>query len=253
MIVEMTGLPGAGKSTCRSRLYTRLAEQGYRVLGPSDVMEHFVRQRIYGRCGLKYECRRILVLRALVAWAYRANLRYSDFCNRLAIGAWLCVPTKARRRSCRALSQDFILYSHYLERIQPSSERRCVYLSSEGLVHHGARARVFAGSRFAVMSGRWLNHHSCSEIVVIHVQTSVEAALERLWSRGVPDSWPQKAQSSRSFAEETLVHFEKSIEESMEEYRQAGVRVLTVDNSSDVPALAAEVERLVASLEGTNP
>ncbi len=213
-----------------------------------DVLDRYVHDHIYAKCGLSYRLRRMKAVRAFVSLAYRTRVACSHLRNRFATGELLGAWTGVKRLACRWLSEDMLLFRYYLEELRPSLGEKSVCLASEGVVHHSATVSVFAGRRCSSMSDRWLANHSSGDMVVIHLRVPPATAFKRLWQRGVPRSWPRKTRLNESMARETLFRFAEAIEESVTRFEQAGVRVLVLENSSDTAALAANVNHLVKSL-----
>lgn len=248
MILEITGLPGAGKSACESLLCDRLRERGFQVMLHDDLIRSYVRDRIYPRLGLSYRLRRRRWVRAVVSLLYRGAVVRCELAHRLAIGGLAGAVAKAQRRACRRLSQDVLLFRYFLEECSSPDEAERVHVASEGLVHHTAALRVWAGPRYSAMADRWIGRQGCDDIAVVHVQTPPDAALQRLWQRGLPRSWPGRTRSHKAAAGQTLADFAEAIQQSIEQYQAAGARVFTLDNSGDLEALAAGAAALVESL-----
>lgn len=251
MILELTGLPGAGKTTCEQYISAELNKRGYQVLGPGDVLRCYVRDRIYANLGLSYSLRRHLLIRAMVSVVFHTRVVCADLRNRFSIGQFLGAFAKNQRLSCRRLSHDILISRYFLEELLPSYEERHVYVASEGLTHHSAAVKVWAGERYFAMSDRWLAHHSCDEMVIVRLQVPLDTALDRLWQRGLPTSWPRKSKTDRRFTKSILSRFAEAIEESVQRYQAAGARVFTLDCSCDIATLASNTAGLVESLVAT--
>lgn len=249
MIVETIGLPGAGKTTCERSLYTKLKERGCHILLPEqDVQNRYVRDHVYTRHALNYRYHHLKVVRAIASLKYRAHVGRSHLCDRCMTGTLLGAWTRTARRACWWLSEDMLLFSYYLNEILPSSGEGTVYLASEGLAHHSATVKVFAGDPFAALSDRWLHRHACTCMVIVHVQVPPSTAAQRIWERGLPRSWPRRIRRSRLHVQQVLSRFADAVEESIQRFQQAGARIVNVDNSSNMATLDVRVADVAASL-----
>ena len=249
MIVELTGLPGSGKTTCESLLAPAFAESGFRVVMEPELIRHYVQHRIYSRCRLDYGLRRFLSIRAIVHLIYRQHLNLRDLQNRLSCGRVFGAMTKAERLPCQWLAQDMLLGSYFRETFSAHPGERTVYFAPEGLLQHTAAVRVWAGERFRGISDSWRARESCNDIVVVRIGASIDSALERLWKRGAPRSWPRHAKTTPQAARNVLERFSEAIEESVSQFQSAGSPVVTLDNNGDEQALRPQVDRFVEVLE----
>jgi len=248
MIVELVGLPGSGKSYCVSFLQPKLVELGIQVVDQTELTHSYTQNRIYGKFNVNYELRHVRLVRAITGIAYARRVHCYDFRNRMMSGVLLGALRKWKRKPCHWLAENMLLADYYRQSFEVSAGRTNIYLESEGLVHLGAAVRVWAGQRYGALSKPWLSKQSCQDMFVIHILTSVDTALERLWQRGAPRSWPACAKSTKSSTRSVVARFAEAIEQSIEQYKSAGARVITLDNSGGMEALDCTLNELAVSL-----
>ena len=189
-----------------------------------------------------------MLIRALGAFLYHLHVNSYDLYSRIEVGGLLGALKRAERLPCHWLAENILLANYYRDSIDSSSSGQSIFLESEGLAHLSAAVRVWSGSRYGSIGKRWLARKSCEDLVVLHVRTSIDTALERLWQRGAPRSWPARAKSTRSSARSVIARFAEAIEQSIEEYKSAGARVVTVDNSGGMGSLESKLSEFADSL-----
>lgn len=235
MIVDLTGLPGAGKTTLEKYLLPGFAERGQRVLTRTDLKTGCIRKKFFR--GYRRESGlgvgfRILLQLWLAAGFLRACRRRG-----LPLGA---ISRPGLFFPCLWLYEDTVLSGHFLKERPPAS-RDALFFPREGIVHHSACVRVWAGPHYAGLNERWLAEFGAGEVLILHVQVPEEEALRRLQARGLPDTWPGPANRSAREILAVLARFGEAIGESLKQFEAAGARVLNVDGTADPEAEAGKV------------
>ena len=240
-IIELTGLPAAGKSTAERAILEFLRAHRRPAVQRQDLIHDYIRTRICCSYGSQYWLRRPITLR------YRTGVWMQHLRDRRAAGVGL----RRLRGTCGLAgylySEDMMLYSHYLDRGDGAFPRESIYVASEGLVHHEAALRTWCGGALEPLCGRWPTAHPATPLIVLHLQAPADEVFERFWRRGVLPTWPPCTRS-RDEARRAFLKYQQAIEVSLEQYVRAGVRVVALDASGPPGQTAAKLEDLLGTL-----
>lgn len=228
MIIDLTGLPGAGKTTLEKHLLPKLREHGLRVVTRVDLKTSHIRKNYYKR-----------YRRESIAHIPFRILLYLQRTAGLIMGTWaqglkpevICRP--GCFSPCSWLYEDMELSSHFLDDWKGVEGEGVLYFAREGIVHHSACVRVWVGARYAGLKDRWLRESGAREVLILYVRVPKEEALRRLQTRGLPATWPGPARKSDEEIMAILARFNEAIRETLAEFEAAGARVLNVDGMDD--------------------
>jgi len=146
------------------------------------------------------------------------------------------------------LAEDMILADYFRESNKTRAVNEGVYVAAEGLAHHSAAIQVWSGQEAVSMLRLWLPKYSTEDLVLVHTTTPVDQAMDRMWSRGVPRSWPRMARSDPAIARNVLVQFASAIDATVKAIKSAGARVITLDNTLSIANLEQRVWSFISEL-----
>jgi len=245
VIVDLTGLPGAGKTTLEKCLISELAGRGQKVLTRADVKTSYIRKNFFRgyrrESGLHIPFRILLYLRLAAGFLRACRARGLKFGPIFRPG---------RFSPCLWLYEDTVLSGHFLAEREGAESGEVLFFPREGIVHHSACVRVWAGELYAALNERWLSEFSAGGVLILHVQVPEEEALRRLQVRGLPETWPGPAQRTASGIMPVLASFNEAIRESLAEFEAAGARVLAVDGTADPSAQARKIISAIETMRG---
>lgn len=240
-IIELTGLPAAGKSAAESAILESLRAHRQPAVQRADLIHDYIRTRFCRSYSPRYWLRRPVTLR------YRTGVWMRHLRDRRAAGVGL----RRLRGTCGLAgylySEDMMLYSHYLARGDGAFPRESIYVASEGLVHHEAALRTWCGEALEPLCGKWPAAHPAATLIVLHLQAPADEVFERFWTRGVLPTWP-RCTRTRDEAQRAFLRYQKAIEVSLEQYARAGVRVVALDASGSPGQTAAKLGNLLGAL-----
>ena len=224
MIIEPTGLPGAGKTTSESCVISCCKQKGFRVLVRSELKNRIKKEALLRKPGNQFSLR--IHSNLLSNWKelIGADIGGRIFCE---------VLNKKKRMALIWLAEDIRLSTYYIKNYLPTSLAPSIYFPNEGLVHHSASARVWTEGRFPDLSEKMLLKFSSKNFLILYFKISVDEAVERLLKRGLPRNWPLSI-NSRSKIKEVLLRFDEAIEGTVQKFQANGVKVQTIDASLDL-------------------
>lgn len=240
MILELTGLSGAGKTTCESYLISGLKQRGFRVVLRPELLKSYIEKNV---CS-SYEDHRMFRILSH-RWVRFASLR-TLIGTGLPWRIFLEGLAKGHLKSFLWLGEDILLSTYFLQEFQPSTEEAVVYIPQEGFVHHDAYSRLWAGSDFHGLSQKLAQKFPADQIIIIYLKISADEAADRLQKRGLPTSWP-KSIDSESRIKEFLLRFNETIEDGVAKFQAGGVKVLLVDSSLDLKRVESRIGVLLDS------
>lgn len=245
VIVEFTGLPGAGKTTLENAIAAALNARGCKVLRRADVKTSYLRKNFYE--GYRRESGLQIPLRLLFYGRLMGGFLRAYRAHGLNLGG---IARPGRFFPCLWLYEDAVLFNHFLEEHRDEPWRENVFLPGEGIVHHSACVRVWAGGAYARIGEAWRNKFGGRDIFVFHVHVPAEEALRRLKVRGLPDTWPGPAKRCEAEIMQVLADFEDAIQETLVEFEAVGIRVKQVDGAADCSEQAEQILNFIENLRG---
>jgi thymidylate kinase len=224
VILEFTGLSGAGKTTSEPYVTSCLIQQGVKAVLRGEL-EHRYKQGLITPRYADHRGLRILSDRvyAAVNWKTLIGAGLGREIIRAAMA-------KRLRLACLWLGEDINLSTFFLDKVKRLNAGSSVYMPHEGFVHHSACLRLWGGGSFLDVPESLLQKFSSETFTIFYFKISVEQALERLLRRGVPKSW-QLGTNSKASIREVLLRFNDAIECNVEKFRADGAKVLTIDAS----------------------
>jgi len=238
VILEFTGLPGAGKTTSESYIILCYKQRGYQVILRSELQKRYIKEKL-SRNYEKHFALRILSNRlyGLLNWKELISAG-------LGGGIFREVLSNPRRSIFSWLGEDIRLSTYFLQNYASTGTRPSVYFSQEGFVHHSVCFKVFGGVGFPDLPEKLLQKIPSENITILYLKISVDDALDRLWARGIPESWPSRI-NSKSGVKEILLRFNEAIEGNVEKFQAKGVRVLIIDASLDPQEMESRVREVM--------
>ena len=241
MILEFTGLSGAGKSTSEPYMISGLKQRGFEVVVRSELKKYYYKKIICPN----FEVNDGLFFKQLTRLAQWNALKSVGLGRQFFLNAL----SKRCRDAFLWLSEDIILSKYFSQEYKASGSGSSVYISQEGFVHHCALMMLYGRSNFSGLFKKITQIFPKEEITIIHFKIPVEEALDRLLKRkrGVPRSWPRTI-NSRSKVKEFLFSFNEVIEEVVKMCQAEGIQVLNIDNSFDLNQLQPKIENVLDKL-----
>ena len=238
MILEFTGLSGAGKSTAEPAIFSGLEQRGYQIVLRPELKTRYIQEKI---CSTYEDHRgyRIVANRLynLDSWK---SLTGADLARWVVRGAF----SQRRRNSFLWLGEDIKLSQYFVNEIHAPGGQSTVYIPQEGFVHHIACCKLQADNGFPGLSQKLLAKYPVDQSTIIYFKISVDEALERLLNRGLPESWPRFI-NSRSRVKEFLLLFNEGIEDGVRKFQENGVKVFPVDASQDQKHVESQIKTLL--------
>ncbi|GJL78476.1 MAG: hypothetical protein NPINA01_14650 [Nitrospinaceae bacterium] len=238
MIVELTGLPGAGKTTYEPSLILGLKQRGIDVIS---------------RAELKDRCKQAILtpnykdhppVRMLSNRLYRLSIWNSLISAGLGGGIFREFLAQRRRMVFSWLAEDIHLSTFFLHKIKPFAQNPNFYIPNEGLVHHSASFKVWGGAGFSDLPKKLLKKIPSHEIAIFYFKVPMKDALNRVIKRGLPENWPRTI-SSEPEVKEVLLRFEQVIEDVVQKFRANGVQVFMVDTSVEPHAVESKIRTIL--------
>ena len=242
MIINLTGLPGAGKSTSETYLISGLQKRGFKIIQNTELKSKLIKEKIFSRFN------RDSLIGILPRLIFRIKIFrfYLQVCieNKLGLNFFL------KKRGTRGiwLSEDIILTRYFINEFKGSNSIKNIFFCTEGLVHHWACMKVWAGKHSDIFDDNWLNQYPSDGIQIIYLKVPVEMALERLVKRGVPSNWPQPGNGKLGHMRFILERYDSAINETVKEFRAKGAKVHTLDASCDIEQMEINIEACLDSL-----
>jgi thymidylate kinase len=235
MIINVTGLPGAGKSTCESYLISGLENRGLDVIQTFALKNKYIKDKIYSQ----FDRESVSGILPRLIFQAKVFQFYFEVCinNKRSLEFLI----KKKRAKGVWLSQDIILSRYFIEDFQASNPKDLIYFCTEGLVHHWACMKVWSGRHSIVFNENWLNRYPSEEILIIYLKLPLSMALDRLVSRGVPSIWPKSDKDFLTHTRKILERYDIAISETINEFSSKGARVHTVDVSCGKDQIESEI------------
>jgi hypothetical protein len=245
VILEFTGLPGAGKTTVERQVVERLVSHGVDLIERQSIIGRYIRERY---CG---SYRPDFVLRRPITAIYRAGIWRRHFGWRLGTGVLHDITNPVGYW----LTEDVHLVRFCREKMADAfGGLREVWNFSEGFSHHLASTIALLhepAARFTRFAP--YDRGTARRWVVVHVDVPFEIALDRLSRRGRPASWRRDPRGNGPI----LRAFEDSIPRALELASQSDVRIERIDLSDDhdaaAPMIGALSDRLANILTAGSP
>jgi thymidylate kinase len=241
VILEFTGLSGAGKTTSESFVTSYLIQQGVAAVLKAEV-KHRYKQQIMTPRYERYRGLQILTDRLYTIVNWKALIGASA-----GRGVLRAAMEKRLRLACFWLGEDINLSTFFLDDIKRSNGGSSVYMPHEGFVHHSACVRLWGRGSFLDLPESLLEKFSPDTFTIVYFQISVEQALERVLRRGIPKSWQLGAHSESSIRE-VLLRFNDAIECNVEKFNAGGAKVLTVDASLEPHQVESRLATILKGL-----
>ena len=246
MIIELIGLPGAGKSCCEAFLCGALRAQGKSVVDQEEAIRRYKRDYFYNAYGIHESLSKWRVVRGIAYGHYRRRVLQSERRNR-RVGRIPRPSDPSARLPCIWLAEDMLLCGHFQDCITDD-----IFVMSEGLAHHLAAVRVWNDSPYHNLHRRWLDDSRLDDLKIVHIDVPWTVAFERLWERGIPRSWP-KDTHNRVSAQRVVKRFYENIPRSIEEFRAAGAHVVSLKNNDTAAALRHRINDVVCDMVKSSP
>lgn len=223
MIIEPTGLPGAGKTTSEPCVISCCKQKGFQVIVRSELKNRIKKEALLRKTGNQFSLR--IHSNLLSNWKELIGA---------GIGArvFFEVLNKKRRMALIWLAEDIRLSTYYIKNYLPTSLAPSIYIPHEGLVHHSASAKVWAEGGLSHLPEKILLKFPPENFLILYFKISVDEAVERLLKRGLPKGWPPNIDSKYKI-KETLLRFDGAIEGTVQKFQANGVKVQTIDASLD--------------------
>ena len=238
MIIEFAGLPGSGKSTVERLLTAALKEKGHLVHNRHEfrrgqTISHSVTGSPSNR--LIRKSRTMFYWISLIAKTLYTHPEY-------VVGLM-----ENRLHTIRATARVYDDHDIIQRYISPGNASDTLNIS-EGLYHHLVAMNVwrsFYRQSVSVHIPRSILTFltSVQGLVLIKTQMNVEAAKQRLTSRGIPSAWPTRLDPS--YVLDKFAYYDRLLSDSglLDSYK-----VFAVDTSEDFLSLPTRVDALVTNL-----
>ena len=246
MIIEFIGLPGSGKSLCDHLLTKELDARKVATVADANVTNEFIGQKICRRLGMSIGTRRHLFPRAVTSSLYQARVFSIALKNRATTGSLFAGYRRFQRLPHSWLAESMLLSDFFASGCF-SEPNQCVYLTSEGVFHLLAAIMVWNKKSNSTLLDKWISRHAHSRIKTIRVSVPVEEAIERVWQRGIPRSWPVK-QQSKSCVKTIIEDFHAAIE-SVTARMHGVIDLWEVDNSLGIDHLEPQISSLAECID----
>ena len=238
MIIELTGLPGAGKTTSEPWILSCLKKHHIRTISRSELRTWYIKENIFrgyennfAARFLSNRCYQFLIYKKLFDAGLGAGIISESIC-------------KPRRGVLSWLGEDIRLSEYFLQKFPISGEPPSIYFPHEGFVHHSACFKVWGGRGFPDLQGKLLNQIPSKNFVIFYFKISVEEALDRVMTRGIPETWPAYINSS-SKVKEILLRFNEAIEGAVDRFKARGVKEIEIDASVDPQLMESKVREVM--------
>lgn len=233
MIIEFTGLPGAGKTTAADEFYRELAHIGCSVVSRELLVQRYIRSHYCRHYSTAYRFRKAVTL------LYLTGIWVRHMRARLALRCFSGLTRPESRLSGLWLTEDLRLeefHAHF-----SGSEEFLVL--SEGFIHHLAAAQVWFGGD-AMQFATSVPHMESGVVHVVNVYTPLQEARSRLEQRGRPETWPSKIVD----VDALLASFENGISSALRFAASMPVRVHYLDMSGDRALARQRTQALARSI-----
>ena len=235
MIIELTGLPGAGKTTSESWIISCYRNRGFRVMSRSELKASIKNEKLFHHANNHYALR--FHSNWLSNWKGLINAGFGGRIFREVL-------TNPRRMAFLLLGEDIRLSTYYLQKYVPAGMGPSVYIPHEGFVHHSACIKVWTGGGFGDLPEKLLQKVPSEKFIILYFKISVDAALDRLLKRGIPEMWPSHIKS-QSRIKEILLRFNEAIEGTVQKFQANGVKVLTIDASLEPQQVESRIKTIL--------
>lgn len=229
MLVEFTGLPGAGKTTLERLLLKKLKAEGSAPLQRAEVIQSAIRRWLPAYPDTP--------LRKLGTAMYLTRLYSKAFNARMSTGLFRGGLGAKRNLPFKWMAEDVLLANHF-----QSISTTNLFFPSEGFQQHLAAAAVWCG-HMAWDMAKYFSFPHCKR-KVIHVITDRQTALQRMAHRGTPETWPQTKHNNATI----LSKFEMCIERSLSHAHEVGTTIISVKNTSDINYLEEKANSLATCI-----
>lgn len=181
MIIEVIGLPGAGKTTVEEKLKELLCKKNVQIINRDCLAASYKRDKI---C----ESESSVFIRRVISLLYLLllNMRWVRCSLGLLYGGGIF------KKAVRIVGQwliESIWLTKYAHSLKGSFKNEgAIFFLSEGIYHHGVSLSVWSGIPLAQFFKK-LDVPQANRIV-INVFAPEDIVLERFRTRGRPSSWP---------------------------------------------------------------
>lgn len=245
MIVNLTGLPGSGKTTLETYFKSGLRSRGFHVISAGELKQIFIRDTIcsqFNRESWMGVFPRLIFL-TQPRWYFFRKCLFQDI-NRL-------LTEKSRVRGFR-LSEDIILSNYFIKEYDRINAGKLISFWTEGLVHHLASMKAWSEDESDLFSLFLGKGEICKKFQIFYLRVPLEEVFTRLNGRGIPSFWRKSTNGMDLDIMEILHKYECAIESTIEEFRDRGANVVTVQNSGDKSKIRDRVEECLNSFMQTS-
>ena len=170
MIIELTGLPGAGKTTSESCIISCYEQRGFRVMLRSELKTSIKNENLLQNANNPFALR--IHSNRLSNWKGLINVGLGGrFFREIFF--------KKRRMVFLWLGEDIRISTYFLKKFLPPGIAPSVYIPGEGFVHHSACIKVWTGGGFSDLPEKLLQKIPSEKITIFYFKIPVEEALDR--------------------------------------------------------------------------
>ncbi|MDC0357745.1 ATP-binding protein [Oligoflexia bacterium] len=232
MIIELVGLPGSGKTTLERRLRKELKERGYQILDQTTWEEQFVKE--------KFASPAFKILFYITLWL--------KFITQLfAAREGLAALAHGRRVTKYWALKDLALSTYFLDHLKAKNDKqKLIYFPEEGLVQHLASLQAWGGTTTQLLK-ETTDLNLFKQLTLLHIQIPPAEGFKRLWSRGVPTSWP-KTCTSKEQAHAVYANFDQALNQTLKAFKQANTHIIDFDNQGRQTEIDQGIPQLIEEL-----
>jgi len=236
MIINVTGLPGCGKTTLEPYFISGLRKRNLNLIINSELKNYYIQEKFYSRF-----CRKSW-LGILPRLIFLIKIRGGYFNRCLSRNSIRLLLYKINRIRGYRVSSDLILSDYYLNEYSLSSLDKNILFCTEGLVHHLASMKVWLGDspdlfKFFMGQDQIFNGYQ-----IFYIKVPLKQVYERLVSRSIPSLWNINSGEKELDIMEVLKKYEWALESTIKEFSSRGAHVETLDNSGEETQINKRVE-----------
>lgn len=245
MIINLTGLPGCGKTTLEPYFISGFRERNFNPILNSEIKNCYIQEKIFSRF-----CRQSwfgIMPRLFFLFKVRGGYFNRCLSNKMIR---LFFYEINRIRGYR-VSGDIILSEYFLNEYARGLADKNILFCEEGLIHHLASMKVWSGNSPDLFKFFLNEGQMCRGFHIFYIKVPLEMVYERLIHRGIPTFWSKNISREILDIKEILKKYEWAIESTIEEFSSRGAHVETIDNSGDESLINQRVEKCLDSFVKT--